>query len=52
MVRMALALNLEEESVGAVVLGDYLGLREGDTVKRTGRVLGSPRWPRTFGPGR
>jgi F-type H+-transporting ATPase subunit alpha len=37
-----LALNLEEESVGAVVLGDYLGLREGDTVKRTGRVLEVP----------
>ena len=37
-----LALNLEEESIGAVVLGDYLSLREGDTVKRTARVLEVP----------
>ena len=37
-----LVLNLEEESIGAVVLGDYLALREGDTVKRTGRVLEVP----------
>ena len=37
-----LALNLEEESVGAVILGDYRHLREGDTVKRTERVLEVP----------
>ncbi len=37
-----LALNLEEESVGAVVMGEYQSLREGDTVKRTGRVLEVP----------
>ena len=37
-----LALNLEEESIGAVVLGEYTDLREGDTVKRTGRVLEVP----------
>ncbi|HSC11566.1 MAG TPA: F0F1 ATP synthase subunit alpha, partial [Rhodanobacteraceae bacterium] len=33
----ALALNLERDSVGAVVLGDYEHLREGDTVKTTSR---------------
>src|SRR5690606_12877731 len=37
-----LALNLERDSVGAVVLGDYLHLKEGDTVKCTGRVLEVP----------
>jgi F-type H+-transporting ATPase subunit alpha len=37
-----LAMNLEEESIGAVILGDYLTIREGDTVKRTGRVLQVP----------
>ncbi|HET6587068.1 MAG TPA: F0F1 ATP synthase subunit alpha, partial [Oleiagrimonas sp.] len=38
----ALALNLERDSVGAVVLGDYEHLREGDTAKTTGRVLEVP----------
>jgi len=37
-----LALNLEEESVGCVILGGFLDLKEGDTVKRTGRVLEVP----------
>ncbi len=37
--RAALALNLEEESVGAMVLGDYLAIEVGDTAKRTGEVL-------------
>src|SRR6201997_2639662 len=37
-----LALNLERDSVGAVVLGDYEHLREGDTVKTTGRILEVP----------
>ncbi len=37
-----LALNLEEDSVGAVILGDYLDLHEGGKVKRTGRVLEVP----------
>ena len=36
----ALALNLERDSVGAVVLGEYQHLREGDTVKTTGRLPG------------
>ena len=37
-----LALNLERDSVGAVVLGDYKGLKEGDTAKCTGRILEVP----------
>ena len=37
-----LALNLEEDSVGVVILGDYLDIREGQIVKRTGRVLSVP----------
>jgi F-type H+-transporting ATPase subunit alpha len=39
---IALALNLERDSVGAVVLGSYEHLREGDTVKTTGRILEVP----------
>ncbi len=35
-------MNLEENSVGAVVLGDYLGIKEGDTVKSTGQLLSVP----------
>ncbi len=38
----ALALNLERDSVGCVVLGGYDHLREGDTVKTTGRILEVP----------
>jgi F-type H+-transporting ATPase subunit alpha len=37
-----IALNLEEESVGAVLLGDFTEIREGDTVKRTGRIISVP----------
>ncbi len=37
-----LALNLERDSVGAVVLGDYIGITEGGTVKTTGRILEVP----------
>src|SRR3989338_1574747 len=37
--RRAVALNLEEETVGALVLDDYLSIRAGDTVKGTGTVL-------------
>ncbi len=37
-----LALNLEQDSVGAVVLGDYKHISEGDTVKCTGRILEVP----------
>ncbi len=38
----ALALNLEEDNIGAVVLGEWAGLHEGDQVRRTGRVLDIP----------
>src|SRR5512136_1022784 len=37
-----IALNLEEESVGAVLLGEYREIAEGDTVKRTGRIISVP----------
>ncbi len=37
-----LALNLEQDSVGAVVMGDYKHIAEGDTVKTTGRILEVP----------
>src|SRR5689334_13533336 len=37
-----IALNLEEDSVGAVLLGDYLEIKEGDPVKRTGRIISVP----------
>jgi len=37
-----IALNLEEESVGAVLLGDYKEIKEGDPVKRTGRIISVP----------
>ena len=39
---VGLALNLEEDSVGVVILGDYIDIREGQTVKRTGKVLSVP----------
>ncbi len=44
-----LALNLERDSVGAVVLGDYKHLKEGDTVKTTGRILEVPVGPQLLG---
>jgi len=44
-----LALNLEEDNLGAVILGDYLHLREGDEVRRTARVLEVPVGPAMVG---
>ena len=35
-------LNLEEDNVGVVIMGDYLGIKEGDTVKRTGKIASVP----------
>ena len=35
----AIAFNLEEDSIGAIILGEYLAVREGDVVRQTGRVL-------------
>jgi F-type H+/Na+-transporting ATPase subunit alpha len=37
-----LAMNLEEDQVGVVLLGDYTEIREGDEVKRTGRIMSVP----------
>jgi F-type H+-transporting ATPase subunit alpha len=37
-----MALNLEESSVGAVLLGEFMKIKEGDTVKRTGRIMEVP----------
>ncbi len=45
----ALALNLEEDNIGAVILGDYLVLKEGDEVRRTSRVLEVPVGPELIG---
>jgi F-type H+-transporting ATPase subunit alpha len=44
-----LALNLEQDSVGAVVLGEYKHLVEGNTVKTTGRILEVPVGPELLG---
>src|SRR5918996_1191393 len=44
-----LALNLERDSVGSVVLGDYQHITEGDTVKTTGRILEVPVGPELIG---
>ena len=44
-----MALNLEEDSVGAVVLGDYLQIEEGDEVRTTGRVAEVPVGPELLG---
>ncbi|MEO6496816.1 MAG: F0F1 ATP synthase subunit alpha [Solirubrobacteraceae bacterium] len=46
---MGMALNLEEETVGAVILGDYTLIKEGDTVKTTGRVVEVPVGPELIG---
>src|ERR1700733_12462474 len=37
-----IALNLEEDQVGVVLLGEYTELKEGDEVKRTGRIMSVP----------
>ena len=39
---VGMALNLEENNVGVVILGPYTGIREGDQVKRTGRIMEVP----------
>ncbi len=44
-----MALNLEEDNVGAVILGDYLKLKEGDEVRCTGRLLEVPVGPAMLG---
>src|SRR6202162_570328 len=37
-----IAMNLEEDQVGAVLLGDAIGIKEGDQVRRTGRIMSVP----------
>ncbi len=44
-----MALNLEQDSVGAVVLGDYLSLQEGQKARCTGRILEVPVGPELLG---
>ena len=39
---MGIAMNLEEESVSAIIVGDYTGIKEGDEVRRTGRIAEAP----------
>ena len=39
---LGLALNLEEDTVGIIVLGDYLSIKEGDITQRTGKILSIP----------
>jgi F-type H+-transporting ATPase subunit alpha len=39
---MGLSLNLEEDTVGAIILGDYTGIKEGDEVQATGRIVQVP----------
>ncbi len=39
---LGLALNLEEDSVGVIVLGEYSAIKEGETVKRTNKILSIP----------
>lgn len=40
--QIGVALNLEEDRVGAMILGDYTGIKEGDEVKATGKILSIP----------
>ena len=46
---MGMALNLERDSVGAVILGDYKGLAEGQSCRCTGRILEVPVGPELQG---
>ena len=44
-----LAMNLDESEVGAVLLGDYTEIKEGDQVKRTGKIMSVPVGPELIG---
>jgi hypothetical protein len=46
-----IAMNLEEDQVGAVLLGEYSELKEGDEVRRTGRIISVPVGPALIGRG-
>src|SRR5207245_6768189 len=47
---MGQVFNLEEDTIGAVIFGDYLQIKEGDTVKATTRLLQSPVGEAVIGP--
>ena len=44
-----MTLNLEEDNVGVVIMGDFLSIKEGDTVKRTGKIASVPVGPELVG---
>src|SRR5215813_9818363 len=44
-----IAMNLEEDQVGVVILGEYTELKEGDEVKRTGRIMSVPAGEKMIG---
>src|SRR5690348_1987908 len=46
---MGLAFNLEEDNVGIIILGSSNGIKEGDLVKRTGRIMSIPVGPAFVG---
>src|SRR6266568_2402296 len=46
---VGVALNLEEDNVGVVLLGEYQAIKEGDQVKRTGRIMSVPVGPNMVG---
>jgi F-type H+-transporting ATPase subunit alpha len=46
---MGVALNLEEDTVGAVLLGEYTAIKEGDEARRTGRIMSVPVGPGLVG---
>ena len=41
---LGMVLNLETDNVGVAVLGEVTHIKEGDIVKRTGRICSGPRW--------
>src|SRR5260370_35768651 len=45
-----IAMNLEEDQVGVVLLGEYTEIKEGDEVKRTGRIMSVPVGEAMIGP--
>ena len=54
---MGLAFNLEADNVGIIIMGEYTGIEEGDTVRGTGRIVSVPvgeglDWPGGQRPGR
>src|SRR5512142_2910771 len=46
---MGLAFNLEEDNVGIILLGEYSTIKEGDTVKRTAKIMSVPVGPAFVG---